>query len=187
MILKNIDIVGNVCLNVAQQMTVAARTAPKACGDDSIEVVILTGEEKKTLSLEMIKIADETGQEFFRRDAGNVDRSNCIVLIGIKDVYLGLEHCGLCGFENCGACSKSGGVCALKLTDFGIAIGSAVSIASNNRVDNRVMYSAGKAALRLSFFDSKITNCHGIPLSAYGKSPYQDRVEQTGVFVTAKE
>ena len=186
MIIKSYEAEEKVALDVAQQMAVAARTAPKACGADSIETVILSGSEKSLLTDKMREIAIDTGLAFFTRDAGNIDNSHCIILIGIKDDYLGLPHCGLCGLDNCGKAKSAGAVCSLKLTDLGIAIGSAVSIAANNRIDNRVMYSAGKAALQLSIFDSPVKNCHGIPLATLGKSPFQDRAEQTGVLVTAK-
>lgn len=160
---------------VADLMAAAARTAPKGCGVDNIEVIILDGEEKDKLAEHMREIAKETGAEFFNRDAGNVDNSHCIVLIGIKDNPLGLESCGLCGFENCGMMRKAGANCTFNITDLGIAVGSAASIAGDNRIDNRVFYSAGKAAVATGVFPEDVRVAYGIPLSTTSKSIFFDR------------
>jgi len=98
-----------------------------------------------------------------------------VVILGVKNVPFGLEHCGYCGFENCGKMAKAGAGCALTVTDLGIAVGSAVSIAADHRMDNRVMFSAGQAALRMDFFDPSVRVSYGIPLSITSKSIYFDR------------
>ena len=61
----------------------------------------------------------------------------------------------------------------MSIINLGIAIGSAVHIASINNVDNRVMYSVGVAAKRLYMKDSDIVL--GIPLSIKGKNIFFDR------------
>jgi uncharacterized ferredoxin-like protein len=61
------------------------------------------------------------------------------------------------------------------MNDLGIAIGSAVSVAADHRVDNRVMYSIGKAAKELKLLGEEASIIFGIPLSASGKSPFFDR------------
>lgn len=187
MIINSNDSERRTALMVADLLAAAARTAPKACGDDAIEVIILTDEEKSKLTKEMVRIADETGAEFFRRDGNNIDNSHCLVLIGVKNVPLGLENCGLCGFENCKESTKKGAHCSFKIVDLGISIGSAVSICADHRIDNRVMFSAGRAAIKLGMFSKAVTNCYGIPLSTMGKSNFFDRAEQTGILVTAKK
>ena len=53
-------------------------------------------------------------------------------------------------------------------------MGSAVSMAADKRVDNRVMFSAGAAALELGWL-GQAGIAMGIPLSARGKSIYFDR------------
>ena len=126
-------------MHVAHQMVTAARTAPKGCGVDKIKAFVLDGDDKKELSDEMRKLAVLPGLDFCIRDAINVEDSHCIVLIGVENIPLGLESCGFCGFQNCVNSVKSGSLCAFNTTDLGIAIGSAVSIAADNRVDNRVM------------------------------------------------
>jgi uncharacterized ferredoxin-like protein len=78
-----------------------------------------------------------------------------------------------------GAAAKShkthyaGPNCMFKVTDLGIAVGSAVKTASMHNADNRVMYSAGVAAMKLGI----IKNCsivYGIPLKASGKNIFFD-------------
>lgn len=65
--------------------------------------------------------------------------------------------------------------CAFNTGDLGIAIGSAVSIAADNRVDNRVMYTVGQAALEMGILGEEVTVAYAIPLSSASKSPYFDR------------
>lgn len=163
-------------LAIAQKMCVAARTAPKTKGDDYISACIVTGEEKENLALEMERLSDEFNYGFFKRDAGNLRNSFAVVLIGVKNHYRALnEGCGYCNFKNCAECAKHGGMCAYGPIDLGIAIGSAVSTATDARVDNRVMFSAGRAALSLEILGKGIQDVIGIPISALGKSPYFDR------------
>ncbi|QIB67984.1 ferredoxin [Aminipila butyrica] len=162
-------------LAVADLMAAAARTAPKGCGVDNIEVLILDGEEKAQLAAEMRRVAKEIDAEFFDRDAGNLEVCHCIVLIGIKDNPLGLENCGYCGFENCGLMKQAGANCTFNITDLGIAVGSAVSVAADNRMDNRVFYSAGKTAVLSGVFSKDVRVAYGIPLSTSGKSIFFDR------------
>lgn len=70
---------------------------------------------------------------------------------------------------------KGNGNCVFNLTDLGIAVGSACSIAADNRVDSRVMYTAGQGALNLGLFNEDVKICWGILLSAYSKNIYFDR------------
>ena len=175
MIYKSIDVEKSAIMNVANLMIAAAKTAPKGCGRDNVDAIIVDGKDKDQLSKEMRKIAKETGAEFFNRDATNVDNSECVVIIGVKANPLGLANCKLCGFENCNLTIAAGANCAFNITDLGIAIGSAVSIAADHRIDNRVMFSAGKAALSLKLFTANIRVCYGIPLSTSAKSIFFDR------------
>jgi uncharacterized ferredoxin-like protein len=164
-------------LNLAYSVCAAVRTAPKACGIDRLETAILTGEDKDRLTAEMRKIGESFGEsgKFFCRDADNVDASAAVVLAGAKYETRGLnELCKLCGFENCGSCGKAGASCVFTSMDLGIALGSAVSLVADNRVDNRIMFTIGQAAAKLGFLgDYKMVM--GIPLSASGKSVFYDR------------
>jgi uncharacterized ferredoxin-like protein len=56
----------------------------------------------------------------------------------------------------------------------GIAVGSAVALAANLRVDNRVMFSVGKMAKDMDLLPG-CSMVLAIPLSISGKSPFFDR------------
>jgi uncharacterized ferredoxin-like protein len=164
-------------LNLAYSVCVAARTAPKACGTDHIETAVLTGEDKDRVAAEMRKIGENLGEsgKFFCRDADNVDASGAVVLVGAKYETRGLgEKCKLCGFENCDTCKKAGAACVFTSMDLGIALGSAVSLIADNRVDNRIMFTIGQAAAKLGLL-GEYKLIIGIPLSASGKSVFYDR------------
>ena len=66
-----------------------------------------------------------------------------------------------------------GPLCVFEILDLGIAIGSAVKLASYFNIDNRIMYTIGAAAKELELLDSDLIM--GIPLSASGKNIYFDR------------
>ena len=157
---------------VAESMMTAARTAPKGCGIDDLEIAVLEGEELSVLSRTMREIGTRIGKDFFIRDAGNVDASQAVVLLGCRGAVRGL-NCGLCGYAGCGA-KPSAVPCSFDVTDLGIAVGAAVSVAADSRVDNRVMFSAGAAAREAGF----LTDCcivYAIPLSVSCKSIFFDR------------
>ena len=160
---------------VAQQICIAARTAPKAKGLDLIEIAIIKGDSIKKISNEMIKIGKENDHPTFLRDGQNILAAQVVVLIGSKKQTIGLRYCGFCGFENCAAAEKAGALCAYNSGDLGIAIGSAVSTAADHRLDNRVLYTAGKAAISLNLLGKEVKVAYGIPLSATGKNPFFDR------------
>ena len=162
-------------LHVADLMAAAARTAPKGRGKDKVITVILTGEDKDMLVQKMHEAAEEYKEEFIDRDAVNVENSHCVVLIGVTSVPFGLDNCSMCGFKNCAEMKKAGANCAFNVTDLGIAIGSAVSVAADHRIDNRVMYSAGRGAVKMGCFPDDVRVCYGIPLFTGAKSIYFDR------------
>ena len=72
-------------------------------------------------------------------------------------------------------CLKEGGICVFNTGDLGIAIGSAISVAARNHVDNRIMFTIGKAAVNLKLLGDEVKIAYGIPLSAKGKNPYFDK------------
>jgi len=163
----------NAAMRVAELMSAAARTAPKACGVDLIKTMILDGEDKDRLTAAMRAIGAER-DKFFIRDAGNVDACHCIVLIGAGVTPRGL-NCGLCGLENCAAAAKGRIPCALSVNDLGIAVGSAAATAMDHRMDNRILYTAGMATLKIKLFSEDIKMCFGIGLAATGKNVFFDR------------
>ena len=161
---------------IADLMCVAARTAPKARGVDNLVTAVISGEDKERLSAEMRRIAQESGAQFFERDADCLDRAPALVLLGQAVKPIGVKPCGYCGYADCAACVKEGkGMCAISIGDLGIAIGSAVNAAALHHVDNRVMFSVGKAALNLGILGDAVMVAYGIPLSVTGKSPFFDR------------
>lgn len=169
------DAAKEAAMRVAQDMVAAAVTAPKGHGLDNLLAVIVDGKEKDELANHMRAIYDEFGEEFFNRDAGCVDASHCVVLLATKDEPTLLNNCAYCGLPDCAANREVGASCALNVTDLGIAVGSAVSIAADNRIDNRILFSAGKAAIRMGIFGDGVKVCYGIPLSTYSKSNFFDR------------
>ena len=174
--IRNMDeIKKDAIMTTADMMVAAALTAPKGSGKDTIRTAIITGEDKDRLRDKMLKLGEQTGQAIFSRDAGNVDNSVAVVLIGCTGTYFGLGMCGMCGFENCGACRNAGARCVFTVTDLGIAVGSAVSVAADHRIDNRVMYSVGRAALKAGMMPDDVAICYGIPLSISSKSIFFDR------------
>lgn len=156
-------------------MMTAARTAPKACGIDHLEIAMVTGDGIKQLAETMRTVGEQNGRAFFLRDAANVEASDAVVLIGTHHMVRGL-NCGLCGYPTCKELTEKAPQtpCAFAINDLGIALGSAASVAADHRVDNRMMYSAGLAARELGM----LPDCRAIfaiPLSASGKSIYFDR------------
>ena len=164
----------NAAMQVAALMSAAARTAPKACGVDAIETLVLDGEEKDKVSAVMREIGRELDQSFYIRDADGVDASHLVVLIGVNPRPRML-NCKLCGVEDCRTAHKSKISCALAVNDLGIAVGSAAATAMDCRMDNRILFSAGMAARRLGLFPDKVSVCFGIPLAITGKNVFFDR------------
>jgi len=160
---------------IADMMCVAARTAPKARGVDNLETAIVNGKVKDQLAAEMRRIAQESGMQFFERDANCIDKAPLVVLLCQKVKPIGVKPCGFCGYADCGECAQGSGICAISTGDLGIAVGSAVNTAALYHADNRVMFSIGKAAINIGLFDEEVKICYGIPLSITGKSPFFDR------------
>lgn len=163
-------------LRTAQQMCAAARTAPKTKGTDHIRTLVLTGEDKDALADKLESMAEPMNKAFFVRDANNLRAGGAVVLIGTTTAVHGLDTaCQLCGFAGCAACTAAGAICAYDHIDLGIAVGSAVSVAADLRVDSRVMFSIGRAAMELKLLGEEAVAVLGIPLSVSGKSPFFDR------------
>ena len=156
-------------------MVTAAITAPKGSGQDDVDAILMDGEDKDKLVEIMHQLAVSSGHDFIERDAKIVNRCPCVVLIAAKDSPLGVNQCEFCGFKNCGANRKAGARCFFNIVDLGIAVGSACALAADNRIDNRVLYSAGKAAMIMGVFGDNCTSALAIPLSVASKSFHFDR------------
>ncbi len=151
-------------LKVAELIAIAAKTAPKARGIDNVTTVVLVDrDELEKLASKMDELAKEYGA-FFSRDADNVRNSDAVVIIGAKVVSMGLKTPSKyrVSIDE-----------VMALLNLGIAIGSAVKMASIMNVDNRVMYTIGLAAQELGIIDADYAI--GIPLSVKAKNIYFDR------------
>jgi uncharacterized ferredoxin-like protein len=176
---------------VAELMALSARTAPKGRGQDSIVIRVVTGKELGELSGEMRRLGEARGIKFFLRDAGNLEKSDACLLIGCRAADSAGLDCGGCGYATCNEMRQAhdrflaempeapfhGPNCAIKMADLGIALGSAAKTASLHNVDNRIMFSAGVAALSLNWLEG-CRVAYGLPLKASGKSIYFDRPAQ---------
>jgi len=179
MLLNSQDAEKIAVLNTAAAMCAAARTAPKACGIDHIDTAVVSGEDILRLADEMDVMSREYDNWRMHRDAENLRVCAAVVLIGTKESVRGLGgFCQLCHFADCGKMKKAGASCVYDPMDLGIAVGSACALAADSRVDNRVMFTAGKAAARLKMLGEDVTLIMGIPLSVSGKSPFFDREKE---------
>lgn len=172
---------------VADLMALAARTAPKGKGIDTLEIVVLAKKDTKKLAARLEKLGKDKGIGFFLRDAKNLAASDGCVVIGCRGREVAGINCGGCGYASCADFTKAaktrskkgtsfaGPNCVLRMADLGIAVGSAVKTAQIHNADNRVMYSGGVAALDLGLFSKDCTVAYAIPLSATGKNIFFDR------------
>ncbi|MDI3481610.1 MAG: hypothetical protein PWQ97_1265 [Tepidanaerobacteraceae bacterium] len=165
---------------VAELMALSARTAPKAAGQDFIEIKIIEGDDLAKLGKEMAAYGEKTSKKNYDRDGKNVENSDAVLLISLKESKKAGLNCGVCGYAECANLPSmtegpefAGPICAWRLIDLGIAVGSAVKTASILNVDNRIMYRIGVIARKLGYIEGEIVI--GIPLSARGKNIYFDR------------
>jgi uncharacterized ferredoxin-like protein len=151
-------------------------TAPKAKGLDDLRILYVDGAEKDALTAWLRRHGEEKGKPGLVRDAQNVDKALAVVLIGSRPLFMELD-CGMCGSETCDLARAQGMNCIYPVADLGIAIGSGVSMAAEQGLDNRVMYSIGLAALRTGLFASEpgIRCALGIPFSVSSKNVFFDR------------
>ncbi len=175
-------------IDAAKLMAISARTAPKARGVDRIVTALVTGEEKERVAEAMEKKMEQKKNPLqgFKRDAENLRKSTAVLLIGVKGTVPKKPedplNCGACGYPSCADFIKAekrrgedftGPICIFEAMDLGIALGSAVKIASDLNIDNRLMYTVGAAAKDLELLDSDVII--GVPLSALGKNLFFDR------------
>ncbi|MFN3406764.1 MAG: ferredoxin domain-containing protein [Caldimicrobium sp.] len=167
---------------VALMLLAAARTAPKARGQDELILAMITEkEELEKIAKEMEKIAERgEAYQFFKRDADNLRNSEGLVLISLDFKKPVGVNCGACGFDCKSILQQErktldyeGPLCAMRLIDLGIALGSAVSMAKELCIDNRIMYTIGVAVKKLGLLPGQVIL--GIPLSIKGKNIFFDR------------
>jgi uncharacterized ferredoxin-like protein len=168
----------------AGMMAVSARTAPKAAGIDRIKTLVLDGDDLQLLASAMEeKFQDKAVQlQGFPSNAQQVRQSSAVVLIGVTGEPKRMAppvNCGACGYKTCEEFVKSGKregedfrgpLCIWQSIDLGVALGSAVKMASELNVDNRIMYTTGAAARKLKLMEADLII--GICLVSIGKNPY---------------
>lgn len=177
----------NAVITVAELMALAARTAPKGKGEDSLEIRVLARTDCKKLSTRLEKMGKDLGIGFFLRDAKNIAAADGCVIIGSKGDMVAGINCGGCGFATCADFIKArkknravitpyeGPNCVIRMADLGIAVGSAVKTAQVHNADNRILYSGGVAARNLGLVSKDCSVVYAIPLSATGKNIFFDR------------
>ena len=170
MIYKEEDLKKNAILQTVSLVTAAIKTAPKAKGLNPILTLVLTEDDKDKLADKMATYDKHP----FPRDSKNVRDSDALILIGVKTIYLQLD-CGLCGYINCKESENNNGQCIFNTIDLGIAMGSATSTLGNLKIDNRIMYTPGMAAIEMGLFPNEYKIIMGIPLNISSKNIFFDR------------
>lgn len=179
-------------------MAASARTAPKAGGKDFLEIVVITrGEELKRIAETMRDYAPRsTNEAFWLRDASNIESSEALLLIGLRESKAAGYDCGGCGYSTCAEFAEkrevaekemgyTGPHCIMRMMDIGAALASAAKTASIFNIDNRVQQRVGAAARALELIKSEVVM--GIPVSITGKSIYYDRKVPAATVPGAKE
>ena len=70
---------------VAQKMVIAARTAPKARGKDTLIAAVVDTETREAIAAHMRNMVEQKqAAAFFLRDADNLEASDALVLLGTK-------------------------------------------------------------------------------------------------------
>jgi uncharacterized ferredoxin-like protein len=187
-VIRDVEAENKAIMDVAHLMAASARTAPKGRGVDNILTAVITGEERERIAEAMERKVKQKRHPllFFDRDAKNVRKSPVILLVGVRGTQPKKPedplNCGACGHESCAEFISvekrrgedfTGPICIFEALDLGIALGSAVKMASQMNVDNRLMYTIGAAAKELKLLDADVII--GIPLSVTGKNIYFDR------------
>jgi len=171
---------------VVNLMAVSARTAPKAGGKDFLEIVVITDESQLKKIAETMKgyAPMSSNESFWLRDASNIENSDGLLLIGLREPNTAGHDCGACGYPSCSEFKQSreplekemgysGPQCALRMMDIGVALASAAKTAGLLNVDNRVQQRVGAAARTLGLIQAQVVM--GVPVSISGKSIYFDR------------
>lgn len=175
-------------LTAARLIMAAVTTSPKTRGVSNLSSVLLQGEEKERLARAMEEkfSKKENRLDSFPRDAQNIRRSAAALLIGVKGTLPKKPenplNCGACGYPSCAQFIRAeknrgedftGPLCAFQIMDLGIALGVAAKMASEFNIDNRVMYTAGAAAMNLGLLEADLIVV--LPLSISEKNIFFDR------------
>jgi uncharacterized ferredoxin-like protein len=187
-ILTSIQAEQEAVLTAGRLMMAAVTTSPKTRGVSTLSSVLIQGEEKDRLARAMEEQSSKKGGrlEIFPRDAQNIRRSAAVLLIGVKGTLPKKPenplNCGACGYSSCAQFIRAekkhgedfaGPLCAFQVMDLGIALGAAAKMAAEFNIDNRIMYTAGAAAMTLGLLEADLIV--GMPLSISEKNIFFDR------------
>ena len=168
-------------------MAASARTAPKAGGIDHIKTAIVDGEDILHIAEAMKEKSAEhlpPMKQAFAREAEILKKMGAILLIGMTGWPKIEIDCGACGYKTCRELAEartrqgrdfSGPNCLHTTLDLGVALSSAVKVASILNIDTRIQYTVGAAAKKLGLLDADMII--GIPMSVTGKNPLFDAME----------
>jgi len=162
-------------IHVAELMALSARTAPKARGEDFLDIMVLTGPELQKLGKAMLKFGERVNDMDYERDGMCVCNSTACLLVSVRDPIKkkgtpkGKE--GRKGSSKGDFYDESERV--KRYLDLGIALGSAAKTASIHNADCRIMWHAGEVAGALGMMDGMVII--GIPIAAHGKNIFFDR------------
>jgi uncharacterized ferredoxin-like protein len=175
-------------LTAAKLIMAAITTSPKTRGVSTLSSVLIQGEEKEKLAKAMEDqfVKKNSRLEVFNRDARNIRQSAGVLLVGVKGTMPkkleNFQNCGACGFPSCAQFIRAekkpaedfrGPLCAFQVIDLGIALGVAAKMAGELNIDNRIMYTAGAAAMNLGFLEADMIIA--LPLSISEKNIFFDR------------
>jgi uncharacterized ferredoxin-like protein len=175
-------------LTAARLVMAAVITSPKTRGVSTLSSVFIQGKEKERLARAMEGHGRQKSfnRDIFIRDAKNIRRAAAVLLIGVKGTLPKKPekpfNCGVCGYSRCAHFIRAekkrgedfiGPLCAFQVIDLGIALGAAAKMASELNIDNRLMYTAGAAAMTLGLLEADLIIA--LPLSISEKNIFFDR------------
>jgi len=96
----------NAVVDIAENMIIAAKTAPKGRGMERLNYLLITGNELKILSHKMEELSKDNNVPFLARDAGNLLKADALVLIGASYNPRNVQLCTHCGFTCDHSCPK---------------------------------------------------------------------------------
>jgi len=148
---------------ISELMKISAGGSPRSFGDH-LEIVVLDEAEIEMLAEEMFQLSDELNEEIYSEEGEDIESSNHVILIGLKDhTPLGMD-CRACGFDSCDDLAKAeenedifqGPNCIFRLLDLGTALGNALNTAEMFKLDHDISIRGGLAAKHLGLIDTRV-------------------------------
>ncbi len=182
---------------VLHLMALAARTAPKSFAMDCLEIEVLSLDERPRIASAMRAIGEKKSSAAksankakalsldWNCDAETLEKADGILLLGVRGTVTPGVNCGGCGFATCADMLRAsrpegdfpGPSCIYRIFDLGIAASSAVAVAANHFLDNRMFQKIGVAAIKLGLM-AKCAPILGIGVSCSAKNIFFDRKDK---------